>query len=132
MTEVSAAIFIENNKVLLAKRSPEKNLGGYWEFPGGKRENNETILECLEREIFEELNVKCKAIEIFCENMHENERGAIKLIAIISELIDREIILKDHSDYEWVEINRILSYKLAPADIFIAELLIAKYNQLPE
>jgi 8-oxo-dGTP diphosphatase len=124
MQEVSAAIFIKNAKVLLAQRGKKGNLPDYWEFPGGKREKNETIFECLEREIMEELNIKCEAIKIFSENIYEYETGAIKLIAIISKLKDGKIKLNVHTDCRWVEINKILDYNLAPADIYIAKLLL--------
>ena len=127
MKEVSAAIIMENNKVFLAKRNPNKDLGGFWEFPGGKKEVNETIFQCLEREILEELNVNCKAIKILTENEYRYESGEIKLIAISTELIDRNIILKDHSDYEWVEIKNLMSYKLSPADVNIAQFLLTEY-----
>ena len=127
MKDVSAAIFIENNKVLLAKRKAAEKSPGYWEFPGGKRETNETIFECLEREIKEELNVNCKAVKIFAESIFEYEQGKIKLIAIIAELAERNIVLNVHEEYKWVEINRLLNYELAPADIHIAELIQEQY-----
>ena len=126
MKDISAALFMENGKVLLARRNSAGDLPGYWEFPGGKRENNETIFECLEREIKEEFDVRCKALKIFAENIFEYEHGAIKLIAIFAELIDKNIALNVHEEYKWVEIKNLLDYKLAPADIHIAELLCTK------
>lgn len=128
MKEVSAAIFIENSKVLLAKRNSSGNLPGYWEFPGGKREDNETIFECLEREIKEEFNVSCKALRIFAENIFEYEYGTIKLIAIIAKLFDENMVLQVHEEYKWVEINNLCNYKLAPADVYIAQLILEEYS----
>jgi 8-oxo-dGTP diphosphatase len=128
MKEVSAAIIIENGKILLTKRNPNGDLPGYWEFPGGKRENNETIFECLEREIKEELNVSCKALNIFSENIYEYENGTIKLIAIMAKLFSNNIILNVHDEYIWAEIRNLLNYKLAPADIHIAKLLLEEYD----
>jgi 8-oxo-dGTP diphosphatase len=127
--EVSAGIFTENGKTLLAKRKGG-SLSGYWEFPGGKRENNETIFECLEREIKEEFNVECKALRLFCESIYEYEHGAIKLMAIVAELADKNIVLSAHDEYAWVEKNKLLDYKLAPADVYVAELLLKENGVL--
>jgi 8-oxo-dGTP diphosphatase len=128
MKEVSAAIIIENGKMLLTKRDSSGDLPGYWEFPGGKRENNETIFECLEREIKEELNVYCKALNIFAESIYEYEYGTIKLIAIFAKLFSKNIVLNVHDEYIWTEISSLLNYKLAPADIHIAKLLLKEYD----
>ena len=124
MKNVSAAIFLKSNSVLIAKRGNGENLAGYWEFPGGKQEQNETIFECLEREILEEFNVKCKAKEIFCESIYNYSNGVIKLIAIFSDLLDNKFELRVHDNYEWVRIKDLLNYNLAPADIPIAKKLI--------
>ncbi len=53
---VTAAVIRRDGKVLLAKRPSKGLLGGMWEFPGGKIEKDETLEECLAREIREELD----------------------------------------------------------------------------
>jgi len=55
---VVAAIIEKDGEVLVARRGAEKYLGGYWEFPGGKVEANESPREALEREIWEELGMR--------------------------------------------------------------------------
>lgn len=128
MKNVSAAIFLKKDEVLIAKRGKNKHLSGYWEFPGGKQEEDETIFECLEREIFEEFNVKCKTKNIFFECIYDYDNASIKLIAIFSDLLDESIELKVHDEYKWVKIAKLLEYTLAPADIPIAKKLIDKYE----
>ena len=54
---VVAAVIRADAKFLCARRKPEKALGGFWEFPGGKVEPGELPNRALERELVEELNL---------------------------------------------------------------------------
>jgi A/G-specific adenine glycosylase len=56
--EVAAGVIQDRaGRILIARRPPHGMLGGLWEFPGGKRESNETLAECVRREIAEELGI---------------------------------------------------------------------------
>ena len=44
-------------KVLIAQRQPDGLLGGLWEFPGGKQEPGETMVETVARELQEEVGL---------------------------------------------------------------------------
>jgi 8-oxo-dGTP diphosphatase len=50
-----AVIWNDQGQVLIDRRKPGGAMGGFWEFPGGKLEPDETILDCIRREIQEEL-----------------------------------------------------------------------------
>jgi mutator protein MutT len=54
-TEVTAAIIERGGKYLVSRRPRgDQNV---WEFPGGTLEEGETLSECLQREIAEELGI---------------------------------------------------------------------------
>ncbi len=58
ITEVAVAIFLKpDGTFMLSSRPPGKPYPGYWEFPGGKIEPGETVLQAMVRELVEELNV---------------------------------------------------------------------------
>ncbi|EEB77581.1 putative hydrolase, NUDIX family [marine gamma proteobacterium HTCC2148] len=99
-----------------------------WEFPGGKQEPGETIYQCLEREIYEELYVSARAGEVFAESLYMYEGGAINLVAILIELDSTEFSLSVHDAARWVKIESLLNYELAPADIPIAERIVEIYG----
>ena len=48
---------VAGDKVLVARRLQGSHLGGMWEFPGGKVGSDETALQALKRELFEEINI---------------------------------------------------------------------------
>jgi 8-oxo-dGTP diphosphatase len=54
---VAAALFDAQGRVLMAERPLGKNMGGLWEFPGGKLQENETPEAALVRELREELAI---------------------------------------------------------------------------
>jgi 8-oxo-dGTP diphosphatase len=52
------ALFLQNGRVLLARRSPQRSsYGGLWSFPGGHQEPGETLTDTLIREAREEVGV---------------------------------------------------------------------------
>lgn len=53
-----AVIWNKENQILIDRRLPTGTMANLWEFPGGKIEPGETIEECIEREILEELGIK--------------------------------------------------------------------------
>lgn len=57
---VVGVIFDSKKRVLLALRPHAKHQGGFWEFPGGKIELNETPWEALRRELHEEIGIEVK------------------------------------------------------------------------
>lgn len=124
MKTVTAAIIVKENKVLLARKRHGKQLAGHWEFPGGKLEPDETLEQCLERELFEELGVKTRICDMFAESEYVYSHGAFKVIAFFAEIKNGDIIPVDHDIVDYIPIKDLLQYNLAPADVPIAEKLI--------
>jgi 8-oxo-dGTP diphosphatase len=58
VTDVAVGVLIQaDGRFLLTSRPPGKVYEGYWEFPGGKLERGETVMQALQRELQEELGV---------------------------------------------------------------------------
>jgi len=58
MVDVAVGVLIRaDDHFLLTSRPRGKVYEGYWEFPGGKLEAGETVLQALRRELQEELGV---------------------------------------------------------------------------
>ncbi|KUO75004.1 MAG: NUDIX hydrolase [Desulfosporosinus sp. BRH_c37] len=123
MKEVTAAIILKDNKILIAQRAPDDKLAGKWEFPGGKIEPSETPQECLKREIREELDVEIEVLDFFGESIYTYHSGTIQLMAFWCKLISGDLKLKVHNEIAWVNHNELDLYDFAPADIPLVEKL---------
>ena len=73
-----------NGDVLLGQRPAGKPYAGYWEFPGGKVEPGEPILDALKREFIEELGVEILDAEEWCGVEHVYEHAHVRLHFFIS------------------------------------------------
>ncbi|PUA34792.1 8-oxo-dGTP diphosphatase MutT [Paenibacillus elgii] len=125
MIEVAAAIIEnEHGQILIVRRKKGKVQEGLWEFPGGKIENNETIKECLERELQEEMNIQIQPYESFGINDHYYGSTHIRLYAHKAKFVNGELVLVDHDQCEWVYSKDLGEYEFAPADVKFVKKLI--------
>ncbi len=114
--KVAAGVIKNGSKYLIAKRKEGKHLAGFWEFPGGKIEKNETPQQCLIREFFEEFEVKIEVGDFIMEHTHKYPEKEITLYTYFVSKIKGEYILYSHSELRWIELNESTSLQIAPAD----------------
>lgn len=125
MKDVTAAIIIENKKLLIAQRADHGRMALKWELPGGKTEPGETPEQCLRREIKEELDIDVEVLDLFGESRHSYDFGDIRLLAYFCRRLGGNISLNVHKNIEWVSSECLKNFDFAPADIPLIEKLKA-------
>ena len=128
MIDVTCAIIIKGDKILVTQRSEKMNLPLKWEFPGGKIENNETAVNCIKREIKEELNLEIELIEKLETQRFDYESFSINLIPFVSRILSGEMILSEHNDYKWLVREELENLDWAPADISVLNSFLKLNN----
>ena len=76
---VAAVLFDRDGRVLLTQRPRGKPLAGLWEFPGGKRNQGETPLAALARELREELGIEINDARPLLRTCHQDTAPALRL-----------------------------------------------------
>lgn len=123
MIDVTAAILIENGRVLIARRRPGASQAGMWEFPGGKVGPGETPAQCLKREIREELGIEIAVGEFFGESVYAYKDQTIRLLAYRVRAEGGEMSRNDHAELAWVAVTDLGRYRFCPADVPFTEKL---------
>lgn len=83
--DVAVGILMKpNGDVLLGQRPAGKPYAGYWEFPGGKVDPGETVLDALKREFMEELGIEVVSADEWCGVEHVYEHAHVRLHFFIS------------------------------------------------
>ena len=85
--EAVVAIIERNGRYLIQKRPSSGLLANLWEFPGGKREQGETLEEALAREVREELGVEVREARPLATVKHAYTEYRVTLHAFACEIV---------------------------------------------
>ncbi len=119
---VLAAVIQRDGHFLIGRRPAGKRHGGLWEFPGGKLHDGESWLSGMSRELREELGVD--VIEIGEPWISLPDPGSRFLIHFIPTEIGGEPASTEHEQMQWVALNELVDFDLAPTDREFAEYLL--------
>jgi A/G-specific adenine glycosylase len=121
---VTAAVFVQGGRVMIAQRPQKGLLGGMWEFPGGKLEPGEDLQTCLRREICEELGVDIQVGELFGVYQHAYTHFRVTLHAFLCTLNGSQPQAKEHEAVRWVSLMELDEFPMGKIDRQIASQLI--------
>ena len=111
---VGIALFNEQKEIFLAKRPQGKVLANKWEFPGGKKEQGESIQECILREMQEELCIQVHLKEYLGKEEFHYDYGHIALHLFMGvQDKNTPIILVEHQDAKWLHVDEITNLDIA-------------------
>lgn len=114
--EVSAGLIFRAGKLLITQRHADSHLGGLWEFPGGKREADETFEECLRRELREELGCEVEVRELIESLVHAYPTKTVHLRFYVCRWLAHEPQPVGCADLRWITREELDRYEFPAAD----------------
>jgi len=121
---VAAGLIFRSGKLLITQRPSGSHLAGLWEFPGGKSEPGETLPECLQREIFEELGVAVNVRACVETLEHAYSEKTVKLSFFHCELAVGEPEGKEGQAIAWISPDQLRDYSFPEADAKLMQKLL--------
>lgn len=123
VVEVAAGLVFRDNRVLITRRREDSHLGGFWEFPGGKREGRETFEQCLERELEEELGIRVTVGQILESLTHAYPAKTVHLKFFKCRCNSGEPRALGCSAFAWVSPEELKNYRFPAADARLIRVL---------
>ncbi|CAH1080163.1 Mutator mutT protein (7,8-dihydro-8-oxoguanine-triphosphatase) / Thiamin-phosphate pyrophosphorylase-like protein [Candidatus Nitrotoga sp. 1052] len=108
---------------LLAQRPEGKSYAGFWEFPGGKVEEGETLLQALERELHEELGIKIATAYPWLTRLHIYTHATVRLNFFRITVWQGELHGKENQQLSWQTPSNLTISPVLPANIFVLRAL---------
>lgn len=121
---VAAVLTDARGRVLLARRTANRDLAGLWEFPGGKREPGETPEAALVRELREELGIEAT---VGAPVIAVPQRYPGKRLLLDVRRVDRWSGIprgREGQALAWVPAHKLPEYAMPPADIPVVAALV--------
>ncbi len=113
---MTAGLIFRSGKVLISRRQRGSHLAGMWEFPGGKREKGESLEECLERELTEELGIRTR-VEGHCLTVdHTYDDRSISLHVFHCTLLGGDPEPLQSEEIKWVSPSALRGLVFPPPD----------------
>ena len=123
LMEVTCAVIMEGNHILVAQRSEDMAHPLKWEFPGGKLREGEHPEGCIVREIREELGVEISVIQLLPTVRHTYSDQPLKLIPFVCRIREGTIRLSEHRAYRWVAREDLEEVDWLEADVEVVSLI---------
>ena len=126
--QVAVAIILNNDEqVLIARRHAHQHQGDLWEFPGGKREANETRLEAVQREIHEEVGLQVDQAEPLMQIVHDYPELQVELDVWLVTEFSGEATGKEGQPLVWCPLAELSVREFPAANMQIIERLTNLY-----
>ncbi|MFI4919537.1 MAG: 8-oxo-dGTP diphosphatase MutT [Legionellales bacterium] len=125
-----AVILDDKNRILITQRPLHAPHGGFWEFPGGKLEQNESAEAALVREIREEVGLEIIQYQFLGDIHHQYPNRAVNLfVFLVTEFSGIPCCLEGQLNMQWVKRQNLITADFPEANHRILELLEVFFNK---
>lgn len=114
--QIAVAVVLKGEYFLITRRKEQGLLGGLWEFPGGKLEENEKAEDACCREVKEETGLNVSLITHLASVQHAYTHFKIEMEVFVCRYESGKVKLAGPIDYRWISVNQIADFPFPKAN----------------
>ena len=119
---VVAAVIRDGNKIFATQRG-YGNYKDFWEFPGGKIEDDETPQDALKREIREELDTEISVGDLIDTVEYDYPEFSLFMKCYWARVVKGDLRLVEHEDSRWLGADELYSVEWLPSDLCLLDAI---------
>jgi 8-oxo-dGTP diphosphatase len=123
VVEVAAGLVFRDGQLLITQRPAGGHLAGLWEFPGGKREADESFEDCLHRELMEELGIEVEMDDLMEAITHEYPEKTVHVRFFRCAWKQHQPQSLGSPAFRWVNAEELNQFEFPAADARLVERL---------
>jgi 8-oxo-dGTP diphosphatase len=105
LTQVAVGVLLKSDGAFLLTTRPEgKVYAGYWEFPGGKLEGDESVEQALRRELQEEIGITIRDCTPWQTELIDYPHALVQLNFCKVTQWDGELQMREAQSFAWQQL----------------------------
>ena len=120
----AAVIQRHDGLLLMAQRPPGRGWSGWWEFPGGKLEINESPFEALQRELQEEINISANDATLWFERSYIYPDKKVYIYFFKVTDWTGEIRSCENQLLDWQDPSHVSVAPILPTNLFVLKSIL--------
>ncbi len=128
MIPCGVALIQKGREFLISQRRKEDTFGSLWEFPGGKKNSDESFEDCVVREVKEEIGIDVAVHTKFMQIRRPYHERIIWLNFFLCSHLSGEPKAIECERVVWVDVDQLSQYKFPPANEKVIRRLKLKLN----
>lgn len=138
-SDVAVVILFDGNaaagyaagRMLINLRPQKAYFGGWWEWPGGKRQGDETLEQCARRELMEEIGLEAEALAEYDRRVVTHPDREVNVVFFLGRVKPGQAARQDAMMHRWVTPQEAHDYKFLESSMPVLNRLLERAPQMP-
>lgn len=127
--DVAVVILLDGQRTLVNRRPEGSFFGGWWEWPGGKRNEGESMEQCARRELLEEIGLEATELAEFTRVQACFQDRLVNLVFFTGSVKAGSVPGATALEHRWLAVPEVRKLRFLEPNLPVLDMLEKALNQ---